>query len=345
MKRQDLVGYSFFDGRLLVPEGARATAYAPYDTKVASLVTGIGKLVRRGDPIIRLEVPGADAATTAAKSNVDAARADYSAQKGSSSDPLHEAQRALAEAQASEKAARDTVANGGQADIEYAAQVRMDAQAVLKQVQQELRDTLQPSKDALRRASETLVSARADAAKGVVRAPISGTVVWLEAQPGMAVTGKQLLATVINFDVVRVQGLVPAELKDLVAKNSRVIIAMSGPNSDPFDGVVLDVTVVPPVEGKTGPGYLASIRFLAPRAIAQPVLSVKRIGVRTGSLKGVLVVPVGALTTKDGKSTVNVQSGETWVVTEVQTGMTDGALVEIKSGLAEGAVVRVISEE
>jgi biotin carboxyl carrier protein len=344
VKRQDLTGYSFFDGKLVIPETAKATAFSPYETPVLTVMTLQGKHVDKGDEIIKLTIPGADAAAAAAKVNVETARADYSAQKGDMSPQLQEAERTLKDAQAAEKDARDTVASGGQADVEASTTARIAAESALAQIKQEMRRSLAPTKSAIDLASSELKMAKADAAKGIVRAPISGTIVTLPAQPGMLVTAKQPLATIVNFEAARVQGLVPPELKDLVVKNSHVIIAMNGTSSDPLDGTVEDVSVVPPTAGQQSSGYLAVIEFLNPNAMAQPSMSVKRIGVKTGTVKDALVVPVGAITVRDGISYVSVQNGDKWVDTKVETGLSDGALTEIKSGLAEGAVIRVVSQ-
>lgn len=170
---------------------------------------------------------------------------------------------------------------------------------------------------------------------------VKGTVVMLTAQEGMMATARQALATIVDFSAVRVHGLVPAELQAVVVKGSSVIVAMNGANSDPLDGTVTDVSIAPPTEGQNGAGYLAVIRFLKPRAMLQPSLSVKRVGVKSGSASGVLVVPVGAVITIRGKSTVSVKNGDNWVTTPVEVGITDGARVEIKSGLTEGSMVRV----
>lgn len=340
VKRQDLTGYSFFDGKMVIPANAQATAYSPYETPVLSVSTGVGKHVDRGDAIVMLTIPGADAATSAAKADVNSAKEDYSNQKGDNSAPVREAESILTEARATEKAARDTIANGGEADLESATQARVAAEAGLNQAQQDLRRALESNKKAVDQASTNLADAKADAAKGIVRAPISGTIVTLEAKPGLNARAQQELATIVNFENVRVQGMVPAELKDLVVKNASVIIALTGASSEPLDGIVLDVNVAPPSEGQEGTGYVALIQFLNPRSIAQPSIAVKRIGVKTGTVENVLVVPANAVFMKDGKSFVNVKSGTGWVETNVEVGVTDGALVEIKSGLTEGATVR-----
>jgi HlyD family secretion protein len=73
----------------------------------------------------------------------------------------------------------------------------------------------------------------------------------------------------------------------------------------------------------------------------QPSTSVRRVGIKTGKVNNALVIPVGAVHSRDGKSTVKVQKGSDWVSVVVETGLSDGNLIEVKSGLSEGAVVQV----
>ncbi|MEQ1934068.1 MAG: hypothetical protein ABL962_09335, partial [Fimbriimonadaceae bacterium] len=61
VKRQDLTGYNFFDGKLVIPDSAQGIAFSPYDTPIVSVSTGLGKKVDRGQQIVKLEIPGADA--------------------------------------------------------------------------------------------------------------------------------------------------------------------------------------------------------------------------------------------------------------------------------------------
>lgn len=342
VKRQDLVGYSFFDGKLVVPATAQAAAFSPFETPVESVPVGVGKYVEKGQTIVKLTIPGSDEAATAAKANVNSAQASLSDERANASQPVKDAQKALDDAKAAEQLAKDTVANGGTADVDGATAARVQAERALKDAQRQLNETLQPSKDALNASAAQLQLIRADARKGFVKAPISGTVVTLEAKPGMTAQANQTLATIVNFEAARVQGTVPPELKDLVQKGSPVIIAMDGVSSSLLDGRVLETKVIPPSEGQTSPGYVAVIRFEKPRQqMVQPTMSVKRVGVKTGEVKNALVVPVGAVINEGQQAYVNVQSGSGWTKTPVTTGISDGALIEIKSGLTEGAVVRV----
>lgn len=323
------------------PPTAQATAYSPYDTSVISVSTGEGKHVEKGEPIVKLTIPGADATAAEAKAMENSARTNYQVEKSAQSGPVQDAQKALEQAKADEAAAKDTVAQGGQADVASLTQARIAAEAALRQAQQDLQKSLAPNRQAISEASATLSMAKADAAKGIVRSPISGTVTSLKAQPGMMATSKEVLANIVNFSAATVQGIVPPELKDKVVRHAKVIVAFTGQSLDPVDGSVVEVKVAPPIEGQKSPGYLAVISLLDTKPLVQPNASVKRIGIKTGAVKGVLVVPTGAIVTTDGKSSVNVKSGDTWVSKPVETGITDGALIEIKSGLAEGDTVKV----
>ncbi len=219
-KRQDLTGYSYFNGTLVIPSAAQATAYSPYDTPVVSVMTSTGKYVERGDPIVKLTIPGADQATTQARADSTVANAALSDQKNLVSGPVKTAQQALKDAQDAEKTAQATVAAGGTADVEAATQTRIDAEAALRQAQQQMQQNLEPAKQNAAKSAAELQADKADAAQGLVRAPISGTITSLNAQPGMEAKSKQALATVTNSGAARVQATIPPELKSVVVKDS-----------------------------------------------------------------------------------------------------------------------------
>ncbi|HTQ11249.1 MAG TPA: HlyD family efflux transporter periplasmic adaptor subunit [Fimbriimonadaceae bacterium] len=344
VKRQNIVGYVFFNGKLVIPPAAQATAYSPYDTPIVSVLTSVGKHVERGDTIVKLSIPGADSATTAAKESTSAAAQNYAAAKSAASAPVKQAEQALEQAKANEKAAEDTVAAGGTADVEGATQAREAAEAALQQAQQQMNQSVEPSKESLNESAAELAAVRADARKGLVRAPISGMVVSLNASPGTDASAGKPLATIVNYRAVQIQAIVPPELKSVVTPDAKVIVAFAGPNWAPVNGRVEKVTVMPPSAGQASPGYLAVIRIEDPDSITQPSLSIERVGVRTGYVENAIAVPVGAVTTQNGQTTVAVQQGDKWVSTPVQTGISDGAVVEIKSGLTEGQTVRVVNQ-
>lgn len=340
--RQDLIGYSFFEGKVVTPPGAQATVTSPYDVALGEVPVTKGSRIGRGTTIATMQFPDLKASVDQAEVNLKMAQSSYTAAKAQYEGPVREAERALSEARAAERAAREDVQLGGPSDLESATEARKMAEAALQSAKASMNAQLLPEKQAVDMAAEYLKDARAGARVSNIRAPISGTVVTLEATPGLVVKAKQALATIIDLRAIRIQGVVRPDQKDLVKVGSEVLIALDGANSDPFDGVVKSVSVLPPAEGEESAGYLAVIDFSNDKGWVLPSSVIKRLGVRTGSAKDVLVVPAAAVKTEDGKSTVMVQNGTEWVATEVTIGLSDGAMVEIKSGLNEGDVVKVM---
>lgn len=340
--RKDLEGYVFFDGKVFTPNGVSATVNSPYDIAVSEVLTSVGKRVNRGETIIKLSIPSVTGAVAQAEANVAAAQSAYAAAKSANDPAVREAAQLLAQAQTEERAARADVQNGGSADLQGATDARIAAERALREAQGQLNMAVLAEKQSLDAANEYLKDARAGAKLANVRAPISGTVMTLEAKPGMQAKAKEVLAMITDLQALRIQGVVPPEHADLVKRGVNLLIAIDGPNSDPLEGEVSEVSVLPPSEGQKSAGYLAVVRFDNRKGLVQPGTAIKRLGVRTGKVENALVVPIGAIS-KDsaGKAVVFVRRGSDWSSTNVEVGISDGALTEIKTGLAEGDVVRV----
>jgi len=342
--RKDLVGYSFFDGKVFAPPGTQSDVLSPYDLPVDKVFVSVGQRVGKGAPLVRLTMPGTKESLTMAEANRTSARAAYNAAVSGHSDRVTSAQSALKEARAAEAAARQDVANGGSSDLESATQARMDAERELSAAVAERDANTWAERQALGIADEYVADARSGANQGMLRAPISGTVVKVEAKAGNPATARQLLVSIVNVDKVQIQGTVPPSMAKEVQKGSKVLIALDGPNSDPFDGTVTDISVLPPSAGQTSPGYLAVIAFDNHKGVVLPGVKIKRLGLRMGSVQDALVVPAGAIAkNKAGTLVTYVKDGNNWMERPVETGLSDGALVQIKSGVKEGDVVRVQS--
>lgn len=340
--RKDLVGYVFFDGKVVAPIGVSSTVTSPYDIAVSEVLTAVGKRVNRGETIIRLSVPDLTAAVSQAEASLRAAESAYAAAKSANDSGVREAQSRLAQAQADERAARIDVQNGGSADLQAATEMRIAAERDLRDAQGAFNLAVLAEKQSLDMAAEYLKDARTGAKVASVRAPINGTVITLEAKPGLVAKSGEQLATITDLRALRIQGVVPPQHADLVKSGVKLIIALEGPNEQPLEGEVTDIKVMPPSEGQASEGYLASVRFDNSKGLVKPGTIIKRLGVRTGKVEKALVVPIGALEQdKDGKTIVHVQRGTEWVATTVELGLSDGALTEVKSGLSEGDVVRV----
>lgn len=340
--RKDLVGYVFFDGKVVAPSGVSATVNSPYDIAVGEVLTTVGKQVNKGETIIKLSVPDLTAAVRQSEASVKAAESAYAAARSAHNTNVRDAQQRLAQAQADERAARLDIQNGGSADLQAATDARVFAERDLSQAQAELNVAVLGEKQALDMAIEYRKDARAGVNVAAVRAPIKGTVISLDAKPGLRATSGQQLAMITDLQALRIQGVVPPQHADLVKVGVKLIIGLEGTNEEPLEGEVTDVKVMPPSEGQTSEGYLASIRFDNSKGLVMPNSVIKRLGVRTGKVDQALVVPIGAISQDaDGRNIIHVRRGNEWVTTLVEVGLSDGALTEIKEGLSEGDIVRV----
>jgi len=340
--RTDLVGFTFFDGKVVAPPGIHADVLAPYDLPVEKVYVSVGDRVGKGAPLVKLTMPGAAQSLQMAESNERSARSAYNTALSSQSERVRAAESALRDAQAAEKAARQDVLNGGTSDIEAATQARVAAEEELKAARAERDSNVMAEKQALALANEHLAEVKAGTSEGILRSPISGVITKLDAKVGMSAQSRQLLATVVEVDKIEVQGTVPPDRAGEVEKGSKILIAMEGVDSDPFEGTVSDLSVLPPSEGQASPGYLAVIAFDNRKGQILPGMKIKRLGLRTGKVEDALAIPLGAITRKDsGDLVAYVRNGEEWVEKKIETGLSDGAMVQIKSGLNEGETVRV----
>ena len=342
--RKDLEGFVYFDGKIYIPPEAQGTAFAPHTLTVSEVTTSVGKRVSKGQTLAMLTIPQAEANLSSAESNYRATQAAYAAARSGNESGIAEARMALREAREAEKLARAAAQSGATTDLQAATETRIVAEQNLRAAEAELDSKTLAERQAVAIAAEYLKDARTGANVARVRAPITGTVITFEAKVGMEVKAMQPLGTVADLTKIELHGMVPAEHADIVKVGVPVVVSLEGPDANPFDGRIREIAVVPPAEGQRSSGYLAIVSFDNSKAGVLPGSVIKRIGVRTGKVKDVLVVPVGALAKdKDGKTVVHVKKGESWLATPVEVGISDGALVEIRSGVFDGDVVRVVT--
>lgn len=342
--RQDLTGYRFYDAQVVVPPTATATVTSHFQLPVSELLTAVGKKVRRGDTLMRLSVPEASAMLSQAQANLSTAQRDYSAAKSQNEGPLKEAARQLAEARKAEAQAVRDQSEGTTADVEGAVQARKDAEAAYVAAKSDFDSSVQNERQGIDSAMQFVSEARAGAKMASIKAPISGTVVALDAVVGSNVgtDPKAPVATITDYDQVKVVATVPAEAKDDVKVGTTVLFTPTDKGIGPVEGKVTSVKVLPPKPGEKGSHYMATISFDNSKGLVKPSTIVKKAGVKTGHVESVLVVPVAAVTiNKEGKPVVTVQEGSQTRDVVVETGLSDGALIEVKSGLTEGQIVRV----
>lgn len=340
--RQDLTGYLYLDGSVYVPPGAQADAYSPYDLPIKEVTTAVGKRVNRGQVIARLTIPGHETTVAQAEANAAAARAAYAAAREPYKAPVDEAERALSEARAAERQARADAQAGLPADVVGAQLAREAAEDAVREANAELNASLLSERQSLAIANEYLAEVRSGSGLISIRAPISGTVVSLEAKPGLMAKSRQSLATIVDHNKVRIQGVLPPEHKDEVKVGSILQVSLESADAEALEARVIDINVLPPKQGQQSTGYLVLARLLQRDESIRKGTVVKRLALRTDKVEDALVVPVGAVSRNDaGQPVVHVNKGQQWTQTAVTLGPSDGALVVVKSGVSEGQVVRV----
>ena len=189
------------------------------------------------------------------------------------------------------------------------------------------------SQKVLQEAEQQLAAARAQQALLRIEAPLSGTVVRVNAKPGEAVDVNSVLAEIIDLERLVVAANVPSgEIADLKAGASVKISSAARA----FAGRLIFIGST--VDSKTG-GVIVRASL--------PVDS----GFRTGQFVGVqivsdehkdsLAVPVESLTkNEEGKSILSIVEGGKAVQKIVKAGLREGNLVEIEAeGLKEGMQV------
>jgi HlyD family secretion protein len=178
---------------------------------------------------------------------------------------------------------------------------------------------------------------------GSLRSPISGTVVALDVKAGEIVgeDASKVLAKVVDLGAIKLKARMLQEDSTLIEEGKNVVMAFVEIPNKTFDGKVTKVQAIPSEAG--GALKEVIIDFKNDEGAIKEGFKVDWVGVKVGEVKGVLAVPVYAVT-KDstGKPIVKVMEGQDWKPQVVETGLSDGKYIEIKSGVKEGDTVQVV---
>jgi Cu(I)/Ag(I) efflux system membrane fusion protein len=194
-----------------------------------------------------------------------------------------------------------------------------------------------PYSEALTQAQQYLKDAQAGAKIASIRAPISGTVLELNAAVGQEVgkAREERAAFIVDLEALEVHVQVPAG-SDIEEGDEFVLSFNDVPNEE-FDGEVSKVVTIAGGEGERR----AVIQFRNRQGMVKPGMepTASRI---IGEVKDVIAVPTEAVDKDDtGKPIVHVLKNGEWVPTVVDVGLSGGGYTEIKSGIAAGDTVQV----
>lgn len=341
--RRDIVGYRIMGGTMYLPENAQAEVKGTYSAPVETVRVKVGEGVNRGQVLIDLATPNEDANYSTAKQTYEAALAAYNQALAQYDQPAREAQRALDDARATEKALRQqTIPNSDATALNNAIAARQAAEDALKVAKANAQTNVLPYKQQLDAAKIALDQASAGRKQTTITSPITGTVVAINAQPGQNLPAQTTVARVVDLAALAIHARVTPDDAPFVKKGTKVVVTFSDYPDRHVHGTVRSVQALPgAVEGRTE--YEATIDFDNSERLVKPEASVRTVGVELGRRKNVVAVPVDAVS-KDstGKPFVRVLENNNWKSTVVELGMTDGNFVEVKNGVDEGQTVQVI---
>jgi len=358
VERRDIVGYVAMKGMAVAPPSAYAEVRAPYSAPVDKIYVTLGAQVKRGDVLVELANPTAGETYEQAHQNVRTAETAYANAKQQYDDAVKAAQKQLDAARAAASSpdsssqsssvstnttengstvtTTTTVPTGDVATAEQAVeQAKSDRAAGLASYQQQL-DT----------ARAAYREARAGKRMSQLTAPISGTVIALNAQPGQTVGQNGApVVTITDLSAVQVQaGMTPAQAGAVKTEMPVTLNFDTVPNKQ-FEGVVHRITTRADPSSSTGvlkgAQYVVLISFKNSEGLVKPQ-AVADVSVKAGEAKNALAVPMDAVHPDEtGKPTVKVLEDGGWRTVAVQTGLSDGHYVQIKEGVKEGETVQV----
>jgi HlyD family secretion protein len=255
------------------------------------------------------------------RAKAEAALAQYRAQLVEAEASLVEAQRqserstrleATGSVSASQKEQATTALASATARVETARQAITVAEADIKVVDSQIADT-------------DLRLARTE-----VKSPVAGTISVRNARIGAIASGSgQALFTVIRDGQIELVADVPENDILRLQEGQKAVVSVAG-SAQPLSGSIRLVSPVVDPVSRLGSVHIALDDDAAARAGMYGSAS---IVVREA--RGV-ALPLSAINTENGKTTVRKVSDGTVQMVEIKTGIQDGAVIQVTEGLVEG---------
>jgi multidrug efflux pump subunit AcrA (membrane-fusion protein) len=382
--RRQVIAVVTSQGQALAPPSAQIDVRTTVTAPVERVGVTVGQRVSRGQALVEFYHPTVEEARREALVELQQAQRDYAQAQETYRGQLEAARRQLADAQAEARQARQALAQapgaqpggvpaaapssgparrgvGGVRLVEVGPTPPVPAtppslQQALADVQQaelavarakvELDRDLAPYQQQLDQARAALQRANEGRQRATVTAPISGTVLVLNAQPGQPVSGNgsrrgpALLARIADLRALQVQApLSASQASTMEPGRPATLVFRDLPGQRHQGHVARAVTQARP--GGSGPEYLAVVDFSNANGAVKPDM-VADVSIEVGRASNVLAVPNAAVRTDDqGRRSVRVRRGGAWHTQRVTTGLRGNHYTEITSGLREGDTVRV----
>jgi multidrug efflux pump subunit AcrA (membrane-fusion protein) len=365
--RRDIISYVPLKGQAITPPSAYAEAHATYAGTVDKVETTLGATVQKGDVLVELANPSGNETYEQARQNVRAAETAYANAKNQYDQQVKAAEQQLEAARTAAKASSapptDAMPNSNaETDTTEPAPPEAapaapamtttpldvaTAEQALQQAKMDRETGLQSYRQQLDQAREAYRQARAGKDMTRIHAPISGTVITLNAQPGQTVGQNNApVAVIVDRGALQVQAPLTPEQAGVVKPEMPVTLTFDTVANKQFEGKVQRITTQADPASATGvikgAQYVALLSFKNSEGLVKPDAAAS-VSVQAGAAKDVLAVPVEAIQRdQTGKPIVNVLDNGEWEPVVVETGLSDGRYTEIESGLKEGQTVQAV---
>jgi RND family efflux transporter MFP subunit len=289
-------------GIVMPAPGAELAVTAPQPARIAAMPKGLGDRVRRGDLLVRFEIPSLAADAAARRSDVARAQARLTVARAELERLQGLFERGIA----------------ARREVEGARREQADAEAGLAEA------------DSARTAAASL------AGREVVRAPFAGVIAERAHNPGDLVEpSSDPILRLLDPSRLQVSAAVPVDQLGAVAAGNPAEVR--GPGGDAFAAsVIARPGMVDPAT------TTATVRLAFTRGTSLPAGSPVQVEISGEEHRGAIVAPAAAVVQEGPQSflyTVDAQSHAHRV--PVRLGITNSSEVEVLAGLAPGARVVV----
>jgi len=293
-------------GTVTAAPGADLLVIAPEPARIAEIPHAEGDRVRRGDVLVRFEIPS------------------YTADVATKRGEVTRAQARLQNARAAQTRAHDLFDRGiaARKEVEDADRELADAQAGVAE------------------SEATLGAAQTSAARAIVRATFDGVVAKRAHNPGDSVeaAASDPVLRVVDPKRVEITASIP------VADVQRIAMGATAQLASPSGGATASLKVVSRPAAVDANTATAPIRlaFAAPTAL--PIGAPVQLTIDAEEHRDVVLVPAAAVTHEGEEAAVFVVNGEKAERRVVMLGITDDAHAEIRSGIKAGDAVIVTGQ-
>ena len=315
----------------VVTDGQKSVFVAA-NAQCTAVYVETGDEVSAGDWICTLDMDSTISSYNAANITYQSAVDNYADQEA-----IFDRQIALAEKNVSDLKALFEIGAASQAEIDSAELNLMTLQASKKSTLAQLEAGMQSSLSNVEQLSAVLENVDA---QGNVVAPVSGTVITLNAAEGSYVSASMPVAVIDGVDVMEISVSVSEALVPSLSQGDEVDVSIGALNVETV-GTIRSIERTPNVQTRlytVTVGLNEDIEGLMSGMFAQ-------VSFRTNVSEDAVVVPTEAILTSGGEQYVFVVEDGVARYQPVQTGLTGSGVTEVTEGLEDGQQLVTVGQE